>query len=271
MATVKYDITSKDTITCTKDGYSISATAIVTGLTTLTPVGRVSEAITALGIFIGQPHATFTNSFLQAWSSESLHNNVVQITMQFEPMLNVPDEISITGSTQEVETNFDVNDTAIEVSYTYPAGFPDPLKAGSTETVSKTIQKSVPSQTLVMRTRAVISGEELGDLQATYVGKVNAEDWNLRPDDLPGKWLCSDISGDRVGTIAVLESLVWVIYFVYDVTMTFNSHPDNWNSTEVVFTLDSGDVPDPDTWTAGVTQKTVELYDEIDFSTITAV
>lgn len=256
-----------ESVTHDRNGYTINTSAVISDISEALPaIQKIPAALSTLGATIGEPHAVYTNSYLQSVTAHTLSATAVQCDLVYEPMVNVPDEITLTGGLNSVETNLDKDGNAIEVAYTYPATYQgDPAKAGKTETVGKTVQRDIPTLTLTIKRRQIITGNDLITLAATYCGKINAANWTLRPSDAAGIWRCESIDGTWVG-------YVWSggqLYYVYDVVMVFKQQEDGYD-TNVVFTDNStGEPPDPDTWTAD-TSKQIALHDTIDFSPLTA-
>jgi len=265
MAIVNWNLIDGDSGSFTRQGWSGTHTVVVSELNTgLSGYERIQEAYTALSLPIGTPHIVYTDSFLQAINYNVLSTDVIKFNCVYEPMLNVPIEISITGRGAGAQTNLDYDNNPIEVTYTYPSDYQlDPHKVGQTETVSQQVNKQIPAGTITIKKREVITGNDLTNLSQGYVGRVNSSGWNIRPSDPARSWICSSIDGAEVGWI-----LDGSLYSVYDVTYVYEYQEQTWD-TEVVF-IDSntGAAPPATTWDTN-TNKKVQVYSEIDFSNLT--
>lgn len=265
MAIINWDLVDGDTAELTRDGWSATRIATVSELTASYGYEKIGEAVDAISIPIGTIHPYYYNSALQSISATSVSSDVVTVALTYEPVLSVPYDIQISSSANSAQTNKDKNDTVIEVSYTYPSDYDgDPLKVSKTETVGKTVDTRIPTSTITISKREVITGGNLTDLSQQYVGTVNIAGWNIRPSDPARSWLCSSITGDYFG----LYIQAGTEYTVYDTQYVFEYQYGGWD-TEVVF-LDpaTGEPPDPATW-SGDTHKTVELMQESNFTNLT--
>ena len=256
------DLVNGATASITPMGATITSKTIVENVAGANGNQKLYNAISATGHYIGEQNLVYTDSYLQSIDAVALTPTIIEVSCSYEPMTNVPAEINIGSRTSSAQTNKDKDDNAIEVSYTYATGYKDADRAGTTDTVGKTVEKQSPSVVLNYKVREIETGQNLIDRVVAYLAKLNEASWNLRPSDAAGTWLVTVLD-------STLAGYVWqagALKTVYDVTYAFESRYEGWD-TEVVYTADDGNPPDPATWGED-TQKTYTLYANANLSNL---
>lgn len=124
---------------------------------------KLYNAVSDTGHYIGEQHSIYTDSYLQSINAVALATSTIEVSCQYEPMTNLPPEINISSRVTSAQTNKDVEDTAIEVSYTYPTDYKNADRAGTTDTVGKTVDIQVPSLVISYKVREIETGNNLVD------------------------------------------------------------------------------------------------------------
>lgn len=228
--------------------------------------GKAQTGLVELGVTMGMQHPGYTDSYLQSVSWQALASNIVRYTLNFEPMTNVPDQYTIEGGLESVETNKDKNDTPTYVEYQYPDDYKyDPAKQGAIEKVVKTISKDVPTLRLTVVRREITTKEDIQRNHDTYGGTVNNANWNMFPSALIDTWRCDGVSGVKVG-------IVWDAVNgerdVYDVTYSFTFRKDKWKTSLAFTDPNTGEVPPSETW-GPHTVEDYYMYPQTQFSDLT--
>lgn len=205
--------------TLTEAGWVINQTAYLDGLTSDgTAAGLISAAYTVLlsnGYYIGK----FLNFADGSWP-------IVLDQMDFSTLTIDAQQVGLiwrsrrysamrvnfsTAGTME-QTNVDANGNVLTVEYTYPEGYPESQRIGTTEETGAIISKFVPEVTLdIARTEwgptyGWTAGYDISHIIAikkyNYEGKTNANSWypipggSSIPVDMqyPASWLCTGIN-----------------------------------------------------------------------------
>ena len=268
MASYEIDMIEGNGGTVDYDGFTGQRVATVWGLTSANGYDKIYEAIATVGIAVGDVHPSYIYSACQSVSAASMASDLIRLTYNYVPVINVPPKFNVGASTADQETNKDKSDNNIEVSYTYPSDYKgDPTKADQTETVGKIIAVKQPVNTIVIRKREIITGSQLTDRATAYVGKLNEAGWNLRPSDAARRWLCTGISGEFL----TLYNNGGDLLDVYDTAYAWaDNGAEGWDVSIVFLDPTTGDPPPPITWTANVTQKKVEVNQAINFNPLTS-
>lgn len=250
----------------TTDGFTGSISCLVSDLNmSLGAHERIVEAINAVGLKRGDPHPVWTDSSIQTINFTAISQDQVLLTYNYLPMINLPLKISGGSSVAETETNKLIDGSILTVSYTYPANYHDPSKAGMVDVVGKNVNKKMATCTLSLTENRVIDGSAAMTLAQQYGGKLNTTGWNLRPVDLARYWLCEGVGYEFAG----VHKIDGVVKNIYTMTYNFSYYPGTWD-TEVVYTdPETGNPPDPDTWMPGETSKVAKVTAEIDFTGLT--
>lgn len=265
MATVYTDLVDGFTVTQTPLGYSITKKELVDGLTGSTGDDKINNAITATAHILGEQHSIYTDSYIQSITATAISSSQVEVTMQYEPMTNIPDNVQISNRVTSSDTNKDYNDSAIEVAYTYPTDYQaNPELAGKTDTVGKQLQKQIPTTCVSITRREASTGNTLIGLSASFVGTLNASGWTYLSGD-EKDWLCTGIDSTFVGYVYdSVDGLKWM----FDVTYNFEKQLGGWDTSVVYIMPDTGEPPAPDTWESGVTNKNIQLYATANFNNL---
>lgn len=224
MATVHWDTVQDNRGRLTEDGWEFYRAAIVTGIKTTasTPSNRLIEAVSALGLSIGQVHPSISYVFLRSFEPQAIDDEKVRVHLIYSQVnpREYPEEgqsvINIGSSVIQTETHYDKNgDSLGTVEHTYPNDDEDKKLygdlAGETITQQVSVSKMIPQHILSIQTRLAYSP---GPLAASYVGKVNHDNWS---DGAAKTWLCTAINGvSRDGGVT------------YDCTFEFQYNPDTW-------------------------------------------
>ena len=92
--TVYSDLIENEQATKTRMGWNITRSFVVDGLSSGFAHSKALTALNSLGIDIGYQHPTFTDSYAQTIDIDTVSSDIKSITVNYEPMTNVPDEIS---------------------------------------------------------------------------------------------------------------------------------------------------------------------------------
>ncbi len=268
MATVNWNLIEGETATLNREGWTATRGIIVSDIgSSYEGQEKIYRGFQSLGVEIGERHPTYPYSYLQSVSGTALSSDIVKYDLTYEPMKNVPPEITVSGKLASVQTNLDVSGDPITVSYTFPSDYKhDPNRANQTDTVTKQLNKSIPSATITVKRREIITGSQLAERALYYEGTVNNSGWNIRPYDDANTWMCSTIDGQLAGYI-----LDGSLYYVYDTVYVWEYQSEGWNQKIIYVDPNTGDPvpPDAEGNYPPETNKEVILYPQIDFSPLT--
>ena len=238
---------------------SIDRLIIVGGLSSTGWAQKADAAFAATGITIGNPHPEKEECLLEKWRPAVLSSDSVKLTLFYtRPTYTVSGEdCEIGASVVSVETNKDIDENEMFLSYTYPIGY---RKSSSDAPLTEEIETgNIGHTATVMRPegvfstskRIIVSRSYLKSLIRTYVGAVNSSTWD---GDEAGTWLCTRIWAKKVAGRNT----------TYDVTYEFQYREKTWKHT-ALFIKDDGKPPYP---TDENSQKTYKLYKEANFKNL---
>lgn len=238
--TVEFDQIDGMSAVLTENGWEITRTAIVKGLTGTKSAKIISAVNSAEVIAAGMPeiydsHPDKSSAKLREIRPSIIDTDTVKCSLVYRSsgvITNPPLDqtiISVGSSVQQVEVN---KDTAgdLSVSHTYTAdeilkfgpfnpALPMPVPQGGTISVFR------PQTTYEYSRRQSASP---GNYALDYVGKVNSSSWK---GGAAKTWLCTGITGRSSDNGET-----------YDVTFSFQYNPDTWNP-EYVFLMPDGKPP----------------------------
>ena len=267
MTTVDWYQIAGETAILNREGWNITTKAVVSELSnTLEPYEKTYAGFLALGLTLYEVHPTYSYSYLQSVSATALSRDIIEYTLTYAPMTNIPIDIQISATGMSVQTNIDSDGNNIQTSYTHPANHSDSSKQNKLETIGQLIDKNVPSLTITITKTENITGSDLTDRAATYQGTLNNASWSLRPSDAERTWMCVDISGTWIGNVYTDAE-----YTIYRVSYTYQYIKGGWDSHIVFIDPSTGKPPDKDDagYVAGTTDKEVQLYTQTNFSNLT--
>jgi len=262
-ASVKLDIIEGANTRLSKDGWEWTRVALVSGLTGTGPEKQAAAVNAVIDIVgpIGAAHPTVAAVITEFVSSVDSSDDV-RVSIIYRPPSVIPDPdqpaavIEVGSSLSQVESNRDVNNNLISVSYKYPNDYKlDERKQGQTITQGKMLTRPAPESSFVFR--RVETGSPGGKSRA-YVGKVNAAGWAADPSAAEKTWLCTAITGvsnDGGET--------------YDVTYQFQYREDTWEEDAVFINPDDG-MPPADL-VAGTGTKKVSMTGTANFNNLNLV
>lgn len=228
----------------------------INGITSTSFQAKADEAIAAAGVSIGDPHPSVPDCYLTEISPKLAGGDVMELVCTYKReqyTLDRDDDVEVGASAQSVETNKDINDNEMFLSYTYPVGYKrsphdDALTAEETKTVGHTTSRMTPQGTFRKCKIKSISASQLQDLADEYVGTINSAAWNGKPAQT---YLCTGIMGRSKDA-----GKTFVIYF------EFQYQKETWKHT-AIFIKDDGTPPYP---TDSNSKKTYNIYPEKNFS-----
>ena len=246
----------------TQNGWeNVSMVAIVTGV-----AGNGDEKVfnaylelVAYGVDIGDAHPTITTAILTSIELVSETSEDIRLLLSYVETRLAATETVIGATLTQEQTNLNAAGNDITVTYTYPENHPVPELAGRTETVSKLIDKQIANVAMTL-TKSVttingspVTADSIITFAKFFVGKINTDNWDLRPDDDKKTWLCTGITGvSRNGGMT------------YDMDFSFEHRSDTWDTT-VLFIDPSNNNP-PSDLVDNEGKKTVQVYVATDFS-----
>ncbi len=252
------DLVEGDSVTITPIGASVQRKEILTGITG-NSYQKIYNAIYTSGHYIGEQHPIYSDSYIQSIGGVALSTDTIALTLSYEPMTNLPVEIQISNRVASMETNIDFEETPIEVTYTYPSDYVhNEALRDITDVCGKTVEKQIPTTTISIKRREIISGKDLITLQKTYTGYVNS---NTMWGDGEKNWLLTGIDSTFAGYVWQEAEVKWVC----DVQYTWEKPVGGWDAWVCYIDPNTGDPPDPTTWITG-TNKQIQIYSTIDFS-----
>jgi hypothetical protein len=240
----------------TIDGWELTRTAVVTGVTG-TGHAKILNAAAELPD-INAAHPSLSTCYLREIIPESVGSDTVKFRLiysvptppRFQPQL---DTIEVGGTLSQVQTNKDREGNIISVSYTYPSDYKlDENLAGKTVQTSSLVGKLAPEHTITYSNLLFYNPQGLSE---NFVGTVNNGPWILAPSAAAGTWLCTGIVGrSNDGGLS------------YATTYTFQYRADTWKAVVVFIDPNTGVPPDDLVVDTGI--KNCEMYPITNFNLI---
>jgi len=218
----------------------VERVATVTGCTG-SGQAKLANALSASGMpGIGSGHPAFANLALEERAPEAIGTDTVKVRLIYRrsdpPSDPASGTIEVGASLNQQQTDRDYAGDLITVTHA------DIVQGG--------IVNVLRPQVTITRTRKELSSP--GAKAKTYVGKLNSGAWSLDPGASARQWLCTGITGRSDDNGAS-----------YEVTYTFQYDENAWWEKVVWIDPATGRPPNPLDATG---EKTVQLYDEVDFS-----
>ncbi len=235
----------------TRTGWELDRIATVYNITTSVAASAVIlyavDILEADGITIGSEHPSRSSLYLSDFELAGLSTEAVKVRLVYKEFPFGDEVIRVGAVTSQVVSNlgFLKNQTTKEfataltdmsVVFTFPTnyeGVNSVAYAGKTMTTGVEATLFIPERTIVVTKQEVITGAEVSELARTYVGMVNADDWDLAPGDAKGTWLCTGIEG-----ISNDNGLS------YTITYSFQYRGDQWTQTVIYIDPNTGRPPD---------------------------
>lgn len=256
--TVTLDLIDNTDLKRTSDGYELSRTAIVTGMTG-SGHSRLYNAVNDVAMpNIGDSHPAVSSATLKEISTTYVDSETVKFKLTYRSQSFtwqkpfVANAIQVGSSVVQTQTNKDRTGVDFSLTYTYPTGYQrSPHDTATTE--AKEITQGATATLLAPQLRYSVQKIEFSSPESTaanYVGKVNSSGWR---GYAARTWLCTNISGysDDGGA-------------TFNTTYEFQYNPDTWN-VELVFIKDDGKPPST---TDANSKKTYSIYNEANFGAI---
>lgn len=239
MAVVKLELLDDWSGQVTKDGWELTRTANVSGLTG-TITARLFTAYETAGLpQVWSSHPDKATLFVRRVSPEAITGDQVKFRIYYSEKGDVsgaaPDNrdsasIEIGGSVSEVETNKDIDGTAFSVAYTYPADYKEnPEFRGQTFTTGGTVTKPVPNKSIIYTNVTRYNPDAVIE---EFLGTVNSGSWSLAYGALARTWMWTTMKArttDRGDT--------WSLTYVCDY------RADTWDKTVAYHDPHTGEPP----------------------------
>lgn len=260
MATVEFDKIKGHGARFTRDGWEITRTAIVRGVSG-DGYERIKTAYAAIGLAIGDPYPGSLTCGLQEAMPTVIDNETIEFQLVYRDAVysinpTTKTEIEVGASVTSATSNKDASGKLITVSYTYPTGYNfdiDPVTdksrwEGKTDEVGKELSFLLPQTTLSFRKRISYNPESEA---INFVGKINSSLWR---GYAAKTWLCTGIVGRSSDAGST-----------YDVTYSFQYDPDHYWKQHAVYIDPRAGVP-PKDLAAGTGDKWIDMQNTANFN-----
>lgn len=239
---------------------SFSTQYMVDGLdNTYADARTLQEALSASGVpALGDKAPGNTNLAVHQRSVDMLQDSTTKarVTIDYKTVADYANSFLFSGgsSIQQKQTDVDRLGNRIQLSWTYPADYPDEKLRGQVYTTA--INESVTVPHLTMTATGSLYVDYPNEIALDWINKVNSTFWAGAP---PYYWLCTacNFRGRDVG---LGRAHLWE----FDWTFEFN--PDSWYVTAKIHDPQTGTVPDD--VVEGTGTKLVDWYVFKDFNSI---